>query len=79
MYEKIFGEIKDLLVSLYEINGNSVKNDSRLYGREIGLSSLEMVNLVVVIEEKFNIEFPDEFFNRDLIVGDLVQWIMEEQ
>ena len=56
-------------------NVNNITHKSLLYGGDIGLSSIDMLNVIVIVEEQYNIEFPDEMMNRELTVGDIVDWI----
>ncbi len=78
MKEKIFIEVKSLIEENSDILGKNIQGNTRLYGGEIGLSSLEMVSFIVKLEQKFGVEFPDEFLNRDLLVDDIVQWLSDK-
>mgnify|MGYP001151800033 CR=1 FL=1 len=66
-----------VIVSIYEIKKIEVNKDSKF--DEIGLDSIEFVQLIVNIEDKFNIEFNEEELNVDMYknVNDLVKVIEE--
>ena len=44
------------------VDANSLADDSDLY--EAGLTSLTTVNLMLAVEDEFNIEFPDKKLGR---------------
>lgn len=64
-----------VIVSIYEIKKIEVNKDSKF--DEIGLDSIEFVQLIVNIEDKFNIEFNEEELNLDMYknINDLVKVI----
>ena len=47
---------------------------------EIGLDSLDMINLLFVVEEKLGIKFPEKGFEEETIetLGDLVHYINDQ-
>ncbi len=52
-------EIKEILKSILDnIDINQIKEEDNLYS--IGLDSLNVINLIVSIESKYNIKFDDE-------------------
>lgn len=60
----IRGRIRDILTEHGRLSSvvSDIANDSDLY--EVGLTSLVTVNLLLAIEDHFDIEFPDEFLSR---------------
>lgn len=56
--------IRDLLAAhgRLAVTTEGLKNDSDLY--EAGLTSLITVNLLLAIEDHFDVEFPDELLSR---------------
>lgn len=54
MYEKL----KQVLVEEMSINPDDIKPDAELIG-DLGFNSLELADLVVLCEEKFDIVFKD--------------------
>lgn len=71
----IFENVKEIITSNCDYLINNITHKSLLYGGDIGLSSIDMLNVIVIVEEQYNIEFPDEMMNRELTVGDIVDWI----
>ena len=49
--------IKDTIVKILEENGIEIEDDGVL----LYVDSLSFISTIVDIEQKFNIEFPDEF------------------
>lgn len=71
----IFENVKEIITSNCDYLISNITYESLLYGGDIGLSSVDMLNVIVIVEEQYNIEFPDEMMNRELTVGDIVNWI----
>lgn len=61
MYAK---KVREILAkhSRLDIDVNSLKEDDDLYA--VGLTSLTTVNIMLAIEDAFDIEFPDSKLNR---------------
>lgn len=76
MNEEIFGQIKEIMVDELGIDGSEIKSESVLLS-DLDINSLELMNLVMVVEEKYNI-FLDEERLRDIkTVGDVVSYVAE--
>lgn len=76
MNEEIFGQIKEIMVDELGIDGSEIKPESFLLS-DLDINSLELMNLVMVVEEKYNI-FLDEERLRDIkTVGDVVSYVAE--
>lgn len=76
MNEEIFGQLKEIMVDELGIDGSEIRPESILL-TDLDINSLELMNLVMVVEEKYDI-FLDEERLRDLkTVGDVVTYIAE--
>jgi acyl carrier protein len=76
MNEEIFGQLKEIMVDELGIDGSEIKPESVLLS-DLDINSLELMNLVMVVEEKYNI-FLDEERLRDIkTVGDVVSYVAE--
>lgn len=76
MNEEIFDQLKEIMVDELGIDGSEIKPESVLLS-DLDINSLELMNLVMVVEEKYNI-FLDEERLRDIkTVGDVVSYIAE--
>jgi len=70
MYEKL----KQILVEEMNINEADVTLDAE-FTNDLGFNSLELADLVVMCEEKFDIEFDDEVLPTLLTVRDVVNYL----
>ena len=70
MYEKL----KQILVEEMNINETDVTLDAE-FTTDLGFNSLELADLVVMCEEKFDIEFDDEALPTLLTVRDVVNYL----
>ncbi len=76
MSEEIFDQLKEIIVDELDIDGSEIKPESVLLS-DLDINSLELMNLVMVVEEKYNI-FLDEERLRDIkTVGDVVSYVAE--
>ena len=76
MNEEIFNQLKEIMVDELGIDGSEIKPESVLLS-DLDINSLELMNLVMVVEEKYNI-FLDEERLRDIkTVGDVVSYVAE--
>ena len=76
MNEEIFDQLKEIIVDELDIDGSEIKPESVLLS-DLDIKSLELMNLVMVVEEKYNI-FLDEERLRDIkTVGDVVSYVAE--
>lgn len=62
MNQRIEDRVKNVIVKALnlEIDPGEIGDDDILFGGEMGLNSMAMIELVVGIEEEFNIEVSDE-------------------
>ena len=72
MYEKI----KALLVDELQINEDDITPSAELVS-DLGINSLELADLVLLCEEKFNIEISDSEISKFITVGDVAEYLAE--
>ena len=70
MYEKL----KQILVEEMNIDESLITPDAE-FTTDLGFNSLELADLVVVCEEKFDIEFDDEVLPTLITVRDVVNYL----
>lgn len=73
MREEIVGRLNKVFAELI-IDIDGVKDDSELT-EDLGLDSLDTVELIMTIEEEFGIEIPDEASVKITTYGQLVNYI----
>ncbi len=70
--------VKDILEDYVEVPRDKINLESAFMD-ELGLSSLDVVNIVVAFEEEFNIEIPDRVLSKIVTVGDVVKILNGEE
>ncbi len=70
----IFDEVKEVVVEQLNVSPDEVKEDSK-FADDLGADSLDVVELVMSLEEKFDIEIPDEEAESIATVADAIKFI----
>lgn len=70
----LFDDVKEVVVEQLDCDPAEVKEDSRFI-EDLGADSLDVVELVMALEEKFDIEIPDEDAEKILTVADAIKYI----
>lgn len=70
----MFEKLKALLVEDLSVNPDDVRLDAELVG-DLGINSLELADLVLQCEEKFDVEIGDEDIHGFVTVGDVVDFL----
>ena len=66
----------DILKEYVDADGFEITRDSALVD-DLGLSSLEVINLVAAFEDEFEIEVPDRIIPTLRTVGEIVDYLEE--
>ena len=72
----MFEEIKAMLVEEMSIDEAEIK-ESAEFINDLGFNSLELADLVLLCEEKFNIEISDNEISKFITVGDVAEYLAE--
>ena len=72
----IFDKVKAIIVDQLGVDENEVKLESSFVD-DLGADSLDVVELVMAIENEFEIEISDEDYDKVSSVGDVVEYIRE--
>ena len=70
----MFEQIKDLLVDELSVNPGDITPDAKLVN-DLGINSLELADLVLMCEERYNIEISDDEIHKFITVGDVVDYL----
>ncbi len=70
----MFEKLKEIMVSELQLKDSDIKLDSRLT-KDLGINSLELADLAMVLEEKFDLEIADNDIRKFLTVGDVVNYL----
>ena len=70
----MFEKLKELLVDELQIDESDITLDAELSG-DLGINSIELADLVMLCEDKFNIEIEDGDLHKLVTVGDVVEYL----
>lgn len=73
----LFEEVRDVIVKELNVPESKV-TESATYQGDLGADSLDIVELVMAFEEKFDIEIPEEDAEKIQTVGETVKYISEK-
>ncbi len=71
-------KVKEVVVEQLDCSADEIKEDSRFI-EDLGADSLDVVELVMALEEEFDIEIPDEDAEGILTVGDALKYIEDHK
>lgn len=74
---EITSRVIDVVKAFDRTNASADVNAKTLFHKDLGLDSLDTVELLVAIEEDFDIQFPDKVADELKGVQDTVDWIAE--
>ena len=74
--EEVFERIKKIIIEQLGTVDTAVTMDASLLD-DLGADSLDIVELVMALEEEFDIEIPDTDAEKVVTVGDVVEFIKE--
>ena len=72
----MFEKVKALLVEELSINPDDITPAAELVN-DLGINSLELADLVLLCEEKFDIEIGDDVVHKFSTVGDVADYLSE--
>ena len=70
----MFEQLKDLLVEELQLDPDDIKPESEL-SSDLGINSIELVDLVMLCEEKFDITIDDSDIGRFVTIQDVVDYL----
>lgn len=69
-------KIIDILSEFTELSTEEMNENTELVN-DMGLNSLDVVNVIVAFEDEFNIEIPDRIIKDLRTIGDILKYIEE--
>ena len=70
----MFEKLKALLVEEQGVDADAITMDAEL-SKDLGINSIELADLIMLCEEKFNIEISEDDSNKFNTVGDVVNYL----
>lgn len=77
MNQEIFDRVKKIVIEQLEVEEDKVTPEAS-FANDLGADSLDTVELVMALEEEFDIEIPDEAAEQIDTVGKAVEHISEK-
>jgi len=74
--EEVFEKVKEIIVNQLGVSDTAVTMEASFID-DLGADSLDIVELVMALEEEFDIEIPDEDAEKAVTVGDVVEYIKD--
>lgn len=72
--EEIFKKLKEIIIDVLDIKEDNIAYEATFLD-DFGADSLDIVEIVMAMEEAFNIEIPDEDVEKISSVKDAVEYI----
>lgn len=69
-----FETIRDIIVEELNVEESMVTEETNLM-KDLEADSLDAVNIIMAIEDRFSIEIPDDEAEKFQTVGDLVEYV----
>ena len=76
--EEIFEKLKAIVVEQLGVEADAVKEEATFVD-DLAADSLDIVELIMQIEEEFEMEIPDTAAEKIVTVGDVVNYIKENK
>ena len=70
----VFEKIKQILADQLDVDAEEMSLDTKI-GDDLGADSLDVVELLMSIEDEFDVEIPDEEIEKLKTIGDVVEYI----
>ncbi len=70
----VFDKLKEIIAEQLNIEGASIKPDTNLM-KDLEADSLDAVEIIMALEEEYDIEIPDEEAERFQTVEDIVKYV----
>ena len=76
--EEVYSKLKEIIVEQLAVDPDEVSMEASFID-DLNADSLDLVELIMEIEEKFGIQVPDDAAEKIKTVGDAVSYIQENQ
>ncbi|QKF64124.1 acyl carrier protein [Campylobacter corcagiensis] len=70
----VFEKVRDVVVEQLSVSPDAVKLDSKII-EDLGADSLDVVELIMALEEEFDVEIPDSDAEKLISINDVVTYI----
>lgn len=70
----VFEDVRDVVVEQLSVSPDAVKMESKII-EDLGADSLDVVELIMALEEKFDVEIPDSDAEKLISIEDVVKYV----
>ena len=74
--EEIFDKVKEIIIEQLGVTESSITMEASFID-DLGADSLDIVELIMALEEEFDMEIPDEDAEKIVSVSDVVDYIKD--
>ena len=74
--EEVFEKVKETIIEQLGVADTAVTTEASFID-DLGADSLDIVELIMALEEEFDMEIPDADAEKRVTVGDVVEYIRE--
>ena len=74
--EEVFDKVKEIIVEQLGVAETAITPDASFID-DLGADSLDIVELIMALEEEFDLEIPDSDAEKVVTVGDVVEYIKD--
>ncbi|HAK95598.1 MAG TPA: acyl carrier protein [Planctomycetes bacterium] len=75
--EEIESQVREIIVEKFQVAPEKVTVDAKL-DADLGADSLDLVDLMMILEDKFSLEISDDQAEKIKTVGDVIAYILEQ-
>jgi len=76
--EEIFDRVKEIIIEQLGVSETAVSTEASFID-DLGADSLDIVELIMALEEEFELEIPDEDAEKIVTVNDVIEYIKSKQ
>ena len=73
--DQAFEQVKEIIVEQLGVSGDDVKVEAS-FQEDLNADSLDLVELIMSMEDKFGVKIPDEVAEKILTVADAVDYVV---
>ncbi len=74
--EEVYNKVKDIIIDQLGVAETAITPDASFID-DLGADSLDIVELIMALEEEFDIEIPDNDAEKVVTVNDVVEYIKD--
>ena len=74
----VFDKVKELIAEQHDVKADDITETSNIQD-DLGADSLDVVDLVMALEDEFDVEIPEDQVENIKTVGDIVKFIEDKQ